>query len=171
MKEAEKHPVLPPSLKCLEAPFCPWPQPWWSQTQSTRSFGSCWHRTDAQLVRKTCGSLFPLLPLSRHNLLIQFPLKNNGFNEGGKQDFPKLRKVLQNNDPPNWQASSPSCSNERLWDISQAFSSYWTCPCLQAALPDPTLGIRWSEALVSVFHWVALLWFEEGLGERREEPG
>lgn len=56
------HPVLSPSLKWLGAPSRPCPQPWWSQTQSTRSFGSCWHGTGAQLVRKTCGSLFPLLP-------------------------------------------------------------------------------------------------------------
>ena len=62
VKEVEEHPVLPPSLKWLGASSCPWPQPWWSQTPSPRSFGSCWHRTDAQLVRKTCGSLFPLLP-------------------------------------------------------------------------------------------------------------
>lgn len=162
---------MPPSLKCLEAPFCPWPQPWWSQTQSTRSFGSCWHRTDAQLVRKTCGSLFPLLPLSRHNLLIQFPLKNNGFNEGGNRifrNFVKFCKIMT----PQTGRRPPLPAQMNVFGTFHRLS----VPTGHAPVSRLPFQIsHWASdgqrPWVSVFHWVALLWFEEGLGERREEPG
>lgn len=61
----------------------------------------CWHNTDTQLVRKTCGLLFPLWS-SSHQLLIQFPLKNNGFS-GGRNKIFRNCKALQNNYPLNWQ--------------------------------------------------------------------
>lgn len=71
-------------------------------------------------------------PSSRHHLLIQFPLKNNGFNEGGNKIFRNFVKFCKIITP---QTGRLPCFPPRInacRTISQTSNPSWICllpPC------------------------------------------
>lgn len=70
-----------------------------------------------------------LAPSSSHHLLIQFPLKNNGFNEGGNKIFRNFIKFCKIIIP-------------QIGSLPHS----WICPLLpsKAATSEQILGISWA---------------------------
>lgn len=78
-------------------------------------------------------------PSSRHHLLIQFPLKNNGFNEGGNKIFRNFVKFCKIITPQTGRLPCfPLRINARR-TISQTSNPSGFARCLPLKLPTPVL--------------------------------
>lgn len=85
-------------------------------------------------------------PSSRHHLLIQFPLKNNGFNEGGNKIFRNFVKFCKIITPQTGRLPRLPPPIDASRTVLQTASPRWICPCrpLKLPTPDQILGISWA---------------------------